>query len=149
MHLTKRKTATEIVITFSGGLNSVDADNLANYHLAAPGKGKKSKTYSTRISLKSAVYGPTPEEVMLQLKSKLRSPPAPQLRLTAAGILDTNGRALDGNADGQPGGDYVALLTQGGAQPRVLIGAETFARRADRFPAIGRRPVPPSVTYRS
>ena len=80
MHLTKRKTATEIVITFSGALNSVDADNLANYHLAAPGKGKKSKTYSTRISLKSAVYGPTPEEVMLQLKSKLRSPP----RRTAA-----------------------------------------------------------------
>ena len=43
VHLTKRKTATEIVITFSGRSNSVDADNLANYHLAAPARARNPK----------------------------------------------------------------------------------------------------------
>ena len=110
--LKKTKTAYEIVIAFSGALNSVSADNLANYHLAAPGKGKKSKAYSKNIGLKSAVYGPIPGEVTLQLKGKLALTPPPQLRITASGMLDGTGRPLDGNRDGQPGGDYVALLTK-------------------------------------
>ena len=56
-------------------------------------------------------------------------------RLTAAGILDASGRALDGNDSGQPGGDCVALLTKGGAQLQVIKGAETFVRRPHRFPS--------------
>jgi hypothetical protein len=131
VHLTKRKTATDIVITFSGGLDSADADNLGNYHLAAPSKGK---TYSKRIGLKSVVYGPAADEVTLQVSGKLALSPSPQLRITATGILDASGRALDGNDSGQPGGDYVALLTKGGAQPQVVKGAETFVRHPHRFP---------------
>ena len=76
VHLTKRKTATDIVIAFSGALNFVDADNLANYHLAAPGKGKKSKTYNKLIHLNSAVYGRTPNGLTLQLNGKLSLSPA-------------------------------------------------------------------------
>jgi hypothetical protein len=41
----------------SGALDAADAGTLAKFHLAAPGKGKKSKTYSKRIGLKSATYG--------------------------------------------------------------------------------------------
>jgi hypothetical protein len=133
VHLPRKKTATDIVITFSGGLNSADADFLANYHLAAPGKGKKSKTYSKPIALKSAMYSSTSDRVTIQLNGKLALYPAPQLRITAAGVLDDFGRALDGNYDGQPGGDYVALLTGGGARPQVVRGAEAFARRPARF----------------
>jgi hypothetical protein len=133
VHLTKRKTATDIVIEFDGGLNSTDADSLANYHLAAPGKGKKSKIYNKLIHLNSAVYSQTADEVTLQLNGKLALSPAPQLRIAAADILDATGRPLDGNGDGQPGGDYVALLTRGGAQPQILRGAETFVRRSPRF----------------
>jgi hypothetical protein len=133
VHLTKKKIATDIVITFSGALNVADAEIVANYHLAAPGKGKKSKTYSKPIALKSAMYSSTSDRVTIQLNGKLALYPAPQLRITAAGVLDDFGRALDGNYDGQPGGDYVALLTGGGARPQVVRGAEAFARRPARF----------------
>jgi hypothetical protein len=133
VHLSKTKTATDIVITFSGALDPAEADTLGNYQLAAPGKGKKSKTYGKRIGLRSAVYGPTPARVTLQLSGKLALSPPPQLRITAAGIVDAFGRALDGNGGGQAGGDYVALLKKGGAQPQILRGAESFVRRTPRF----------------
>jgi hypothetical protein len=116
VHLTKRKVATDIVITFSGALNSGDADFLGNYRLAAPGKGKKSKTYNKVIHLNSAVYGRTQNVLTLQLNGKLSLTPPPQLRITAEGIHDLYGRALDGNHDGQTGGEDVALLTKGGGQ---------------------------------
>ena len=133
VHLTKRKTATDIVITFSGGLDSADADILGNYHLAAPGKGKKSKTYTKLIHLNSAVYGRTQNVLTLQLNGKLSVTPAPQLRITAANIHDAYGRAMDGNHDGQAGGDFVALLTNRGAQPQLMSRAVAFARRSPQF----------------
>jgi hypothetical protein len=46
VHL-KKNTATDAVIKLSGSLDSAGGDNLANYQLAAPGKGKKSKSYSS------------------------------------------------------------------------------------------------------
>ncbi len=133
VRLPQKKSATDIIIAFSGDLNSADAEILGNYHLAAPGKGKKSKTYSKNIVLRSAVFNSTTEQVTLQVSGKLALSPAPELRITAAGILDTFGRPLDGNHDGQPGGDYVALVTRGGAQPQVVRGAATFARRPHPF----------------
>jgi hypothetical protein len=72
--------------------------------------------------------------VTLQVSGKLALSPAPELRISAAGILDASGRPLDGNGDGQPGGDYVALLTRGGAQRQIMQGAETFARLPHPFP---------------
>jgi hypothetical protein len=65
------------------------------------------------------VYGPTAREVTLLLKGKLALTPPPELRINAAGILDAADRPLDGNGDGQPGADYVALLTKTGAQPQI------------------------------
>ena len=135
VRLPKKKTATDIVIAFSGDLDLADAQIIGNYHLAAPGKGKKSKTYSKNIALKSAVFDSTTDEVTLQVSGKLVLSPPPQLRITAAGILDAFDRALDGNGDGQPGGDFVALLTKGGAHRQFMRGPATFARRLPRFPA--------------
>jgi hypothetical protein len=135
VHLTRKKTASEIVIAFTGALDPADADNLGNYRLAAPGKGKKSRTYSKIINLVSAVYAPASDQVTLRPGGKLALRPAPQLRIIAAGLLDPLGRELDGNNDGQPGGDYVADLTGGGAQAQILRGAEMLARRPPQFPA--------------
>jgi hypothetical protein len=36
------------------------------------------------------------------------------LRITAADLLDSYGRSLDGNDDGQPGGNFVATLSKSG-----------------------------------
>jgi hypothetical protein len=105
----------------SGALDAADAGILANFHLAAPGKGKKSKTYSKTIGLKSAVY--SLGMVALHVSDKLASSPAPQLRITASGILDALGRPFDSKGDGRPGGDYVALLAKAGAHPAIVSGA--------------------------
>ena len=48
----------------------------------------------------------------LQLNGKLALAQPPQLRIMASGILDTMDRPIDGNGDGQPGGDYEVLLTK-------------------------------------
>jgi len=125
----KKKTATDIVISLSGAIEAVDADNLANHHLAAPGKGKKSKTYSKVIHLSSAAYNAATHQVTLLVHGKLALNRPPQLRITASGMLDALGRPLDGNHDGQPGGDYVAFLTTSGARPQIVIGTVTLARR--------------------
>jgi probable HAF family extracellular repeat protein len=128
VHLAKRKTASEIVARFSGAVNGGEAGNLGNYQLATVPKGKK-KAHGKRIRLSSAVYNPATHTVTLGLTSKLAFNPPTELQISAAGILDTSGRALDGNGDGQPGGDYIALLTKGGARPQFLRGAATFIRR--------------------
>ena len=124
VHLTKRKTATEIVITFSGALNSVDADSLANYQLAAPGTGKNSKIYNKKVALVSASYSQGAKTVMLLPKGgKLALKPALQLQIIAAGILDSDGRAIDGNNEGVPGDNAIVTLSKAGAvvQGRILV----------------------------
>ena len=55
----KHKSATDVIISLSGDLNATNAGIVGNYHLAAPGKGKKSKTYSKNIVLKSAAFNST------------------------------------------------------------------------------------------
>jgi hypothetical protein len=138
VHLANEKTATDIVVTFSGAVDARHANNLRNYRLAAPGMGKSSKTYNKLIPFKSAVYDKTAHRVTLLLNGSLALNPRPQLRITAAGILDAAGRPLDGNRDGRAGGDYVALLTKAGAKPHVVTGAQAFVRRPHQFP-VGRR----------
>jgi hypothetical protein len=137
VHLTKRKTVTDILVTLSGAVDTLDADSLVNYHLAAPGKGKKSRTYNKVIRLSSAVYDETTHRVTLLVNGKLALTPPRQLRVTSSGLLDATGRLLDGNHDGQPGGDYVALLSKGGAQPQSVIAAKAVSRSPYRFP-VGR-----------
>jgi hypothetical protein len=67
------------------------------------------------------------------LNGKLALSPAPQLRITASGILDARGRAFDGNGDGRPGGDYMALLTKAGAHPAIVKGAAKFVLGSARY----------------
>jgi hypothetical protein len=135
--LSRRKRTTRIVVTFSGAVDG--ASGLWNYILAAPGRRRRRRavTYSKPIRIRSVTYDPAAHRVTLVLKRKLAKTQPPQLRITSAGILDAARRPLDGNGDGRPGGDYVALLTRRGAQPLFTRGIEAFVRRPPRFP--GRR----------
>jgi hypothetical protein len=137
VRLTKKTTATDIVVTFSGAMNSAAADNLANYQLAQVKNGKKSRVILKPIKLNSALYDPTRQSVTLQLKGKLALQPPKQIRIISSGLLDALGRPLDGNHDGQPGGDYVARLTKGGAQPQLVREVKAFSRGPYQFP-VGR-----------
>jgi hypothetical protein len=134
VHLTKRKTATDILVTLSGAVNVADAQSPANYQLAQVKKGKKSQVSLKRIKLNSAVYDQNTHRVTLQLNGKLALQPPKQLRIVASGLVDDAGRPLDGNHDGRPGGDYVALLTASGPKPQLVTGGNALVRHPYRFP---------------
>jgi hypothetical protein len=54
---------------------------------------------------------------------------AKQLTIESALILDAEGRQLDGDSDGQPGGNFVARLTSGGVSSMAQSAAEVRVRR--------------------
>jgi hypothetical protein len=90
------------------------------YHLVTAGKDKK---YGTRddkvIPLQSATYSAGSQTVTLATRRKARNLAA-QLVITAALVRDAHGQLLDGNGDGQPGGD--SRTTLGG---KVRVRSQT------------------------
>ena len=66
------------------------------------------------VALVSAVYSASGSKFTVTLTPKAKLPTGPlQLTIIAAGTLDAEGRPIDGNRDGQAGGNFVA--TFGGA----------------------------------
>ena len=125
--LGRRKTAEELIVTFSGSLNSDDAGNLQNYTLDAPKKIKhRGAVYSRPVPLKSASYSPATNTVTLSLRGNLPKGPL-QLTINAARLLDSDGQELDGNGDGQPGGNYIAIFSGAG----VIRTARAMAKRSE------------------
>ena len=51
-------------------------------------------------------------------------------RSIAADLTDAQGRALDGNDDGQPGGNYVAIVTKNGVTPAAVAAPAIVMARA-------------------
>ena len=97
---------------------------LSVYRLATVVSGKKPS--SKPIALTQATYNAQAHTVALTTRKPLKLTRKMPLQLTivAKSVLDTLSRSLDGDHDGQPGGDYTATLTKAGA---VAIKA---ARRA-------------------
>jgi hypothetical protein len=107
-----RKTAS-IVIQFGAPLDATAAANPAAYSLAALAPGKKHRMRPVAVTGSS--YDPVTRTVTLSF-AKTPATNAPlQLRLSAASLTDAQGRPLDGNGDGQPGGDYTVTLGRAGA----------------------------------
>ncbi len=48
-----------------------------------------------------------------------------QLTINASLVLDAEGRAIDGNDDGEPGGSYVAILNNQGVISAAISAART------------------------
>ena len=108
-----KKTTQVIVLQFSGALNAGDAQAIGNYSLATIPSNKKQK--SKAVALSQATYNPANNTVRLVTRSALALNPPLRLTINAAGLLDSLGRALDGNHDGQPGGNCVVTLSKSGA----------------------------------
>jgi uncharacterized repeat protein (TIGR01451 family) len=96
---------TRLVLTFSEALDPARATNLANYRLTGP--------RGAAVRIRSATYDPTAHAVTL-LPSRLLSLNQVFRLLvngTSSGSLtDLAGNALDGNADGRPGGDFTGRI---------------------------------------
>jgi hypothetical protein len=115
----KKHQVTQVTVDFSGAVNSAEASSVATYRLATAGKkGSFDAKNAGIIKLKSAAYNAAANEVMLTPKKPFALTKAVQLRvngLAPSGLLDTLGRLIDGNHDGQAGGNAVALLRSHGA----------------------------------
>ena len=112
---------------FQEPLNATAAADLGSYmlHTVAQGKTHKSK----RITLARAAYNPVANTVTLVLRNKLVLRPPVQLQINAATLTDAPGRPLDGNNDGQPGGDFVATLSKGGVSIARAATLSTHSKR--------------------
>ncbi len=132
----KAKKETVLVLQFSGALNAGAADNANAYELApvitvkATGKGKHKKppttTLGTSVKLASAVY--TSNQVTLTPRGTLNLAKPEELIVKAALVTDTLGRQIDGNDNGQAGGNYIATISGS----RVTVGGLPLARTQSR-----------------
>jgi cyclophilin family peptidyl-prolyl cis-trans isomerase len=114
----KRQQVTQVIVLFSGPLNSTDAANKAIYRLVTPGKaGSYTAKNATIIHVKKAVYNASGDSVTLTPVSpfSLKKPVQLLIRGTSpSGLQDSIGRYIDGAANGQSGSDATAILSRNG-----------------------------------
>jgi len=113
----KRKVS-QIIVNFNGGLNAGEAGNVSFYRLATAGKkGSFDAKNSKLIRLSSVAYDGVNNKVTLLAKKPFALSKAVQLRvngLAPSGLHDSQGRLIDGDHDGQPGGNAIAVITKQG-----------------------------------
>jgi RHS repeat-associated protein len=129
----KGKKQTVVVLEFSGALNVTAADNVSAYQLApiikvpGKGKGKHRKPPTTKLGppvpLASAVYSAANDSVTLIPRGKLKLPE--QLTVFGALVSDAAGLPIDGMDDGQPGSNYVAVISKSGVSVGAAVAAQT------------------------
>ena len=127
----KKHQVTQIIVGFSGDLNAAEADQIGTYHLATPGKkGSYTAKNATVIKLKSAPYSAATDEVTLTPKKPFTLTKPVQLMVFGSGpsgLHDSLGRLIDGNDDGQAGGNAVAILAKHGVTIDLATSAKTKA----------------------
>ena len=136
----KKHQIIEIIVGFSGGLNAAEADSVGTFHLATPGKkGSYTAKNAKPIKLKSALYNANGNRVALTPKKPFKVTKPVQFLIHgtgSSGLQDSSGRLIDGNRDGQAGGDAVAILGRRGVSLDKVAHGSADARRASRPSAI-------------
>jgi hypothetical protein len=124
VRLSRKKTVKELVVRFSGSLNPGDAMESAAYSLDSAKIKKKLTVYTKRVPLAPPSYNAANNTVTLVIKGTVPKEKM-QLTINAADVVDALGRQLDGNNDGQPGGNYVSSPFNSrvinNAQPSVRV----------------------------
>jgi RHS repeat-associated protein len=130
--LDKKHRVTQILVDFSGALDPAEADNLGAYRLATAGKGGSFVAKNAKvIRLKSAEYDGAHLVVRLTPRRPFAIKKPVQLRLSGlppSGLRDLSGRLIDGNRDGQQGGDATVLLSARGATLSAIASTPAAAR---------------------
>jgi RHS repeat-associated protein/uncharacterized repeat protein (TIGR01451 family) len=129
--MNSKKQVTQVLITFSGPVNAKEAGNIKTYRLATPGTGG---SYTAKnaglITLKSAVYTATTHTVALTPTKPFSLTKPVQLLVYGTGrngLQDSHGRLIDGDHNGTPGGNAVAILSAGGAKIQALPLVEVLS----------------------
>jgi hypothetical protein len=126
----KRHQVTEIILDFSGAVNGTEAQSTVEYRLANPGKKGSFTAKNARIiKLRSAIYNPANDSVTLTPRKPFKLAKPVQFRVNGSapgGLEDSLGRLIDGDHNGSPGGDAIAVIKAKG----VIINAIALVRSA-------------------
>jgi hypothetical protein len=104
----KHRTTEVLDLHYSGAIDPADADNLGAFGLATIPKKKKQK--SEPVALAGASYEATDFTLILTPRKRLVLNPPIRLTVLAAGLLDAEGRPLDG------GENLTVVLSPSGAR---------------------------------
>jgi hypothetical protein len=111
-------------VTLTGAVNAAEAQNPAIYRLTSPGKrGSYTAKNAKAIRLKSAVFNSADDTVTLIPSNPFAVSKPVQLQINGqppAGLRDGSSRLIDGNHNGTPGGDAVAILSRRGASIEAI-----------------------------
>ena len=122
---------TILVIWFSTPLDPAPAQDVANYQivtLGGPGRGGTLRGHVTRVS--NAVYDPAAQTVTLYMAHRLDIHNRYQITITGTkpdGLTGSADAPLDGAGTGDPGSNFVGLITR-----KTLAGRFTAALGASR-----------------
>ena len=125
----KKHLVTEILVGFSGALNAAEAQELGIYRLTTAGKHGSFTAKNARIiKLKSAIYNAANDTVALFSKKPFALTKKVQLQVDGvppSGLEDSFGRLIDGDHNGQAGGNAVVILSNGGVSLTALALGST------------------------
>ncbi len=110
----KRRMVTQVVISFSGPVNALEAESTTTYRLATAGKkGSFTARNAMVLKLKSAVY--TTDAVTLTLRKAFALAKPVELVVNGQSLEDSSGQLIDGASDGQPGSNDVTIFRRNAA----------------------------------
>lgn len=141
---------TLLLIGFSQPLDPASAESLNNYVLVDAGRDGRLGTWDDReIPLASATYDTASQTVVLAPRPQLalRGRYGLLVRNGAGGVTGLNGQPLDGNGDGQPGGDFYTVfgseIWRGGrVSPQPALAARRPMLAPQRRLPMGPRALP-------
>jgi hypothetical protein len=111
----------QVIVYFSGSLGRSGATNKANYRLALTGSGGSFDAKNApQVKFGAPSYDANKKAVTLTLSSglTLKTSTKVQLRITSkngSGLTDSQGNPIDGDHNGQVGGNVIALIRLRGA----------------------------------
>jgi uncharacterized repeat protein (TIGR01451 family) len=108
----KHRKSMDIIVAFSGALDTALAENLAGYSLSTVPQGKQHK--SRPVALAQAVYDASADIVTLTPRKALSLKPTLLLNINTNVIRDAVGAPIAGN-NGQRGSAFEATLSAGSA----------------------------------
>jgi hypothetical protein len=118
----KKHQVTGITVNLSGAVNSAEADSLATYRLALPGKkGSFTAKNAKLVPLRSAAYDASQLTITLTPRKAFAQSKPVELLIHGqppSGLQDASGQFIDGIGDGLAGGDAVFLLSPAGVTHR-------------------------------
>ncbi len=127
----KKHQVTEILVTLSGPVDTAEADSTATYRLVhGDNRGSFTARNAQVIKLRSATYNAANDTIALIPKNPFALSKQVQLLVYGeppSGLQDSQGRYIDGDENGQAGGNAVAIVSKKGVSVDAIALATPSA----------------------